>query len=112
VARQGAGCSLGGHGASTIPPTPLPPHSSLVAPISVDEGTDGLGRQPGRLGGLGSPPPPLRWHLEMSVAGLTMVAGGVVVSLGSHVTSATPPPRPTPVAPSYAGEERPAAILS
>jgi hypothetical protein len=56
--------------------------------------------------------PPLRWHLETSAVSPTMVAGGVGVSLGGHVTSATPPPHPTPMAPSCAGEERPASISS
>jgi hypothetical protein len=56
--------------------------------------------------------PPPRWHLETSVVSSTMVAGGVGVSLGGHAASATPPPRPTPVAPSCAGEERPATVSS
>jgi hypothetical protein len=56
--------------------------------------------------------PPPRWHLDTSAVSPTMVAGGVGVSLGGHATSTTPPPHPTPVAPRYANEERPAAVSS
>jgi hypothetical protein len=37
------------------------------------------------------PPPLLRWHLAMSVASPTVVAGGVGISLGGHEASAIPP---------------------
>jgi hypothetical protein len=37
-----------------------------------------------------------------------VIAGGVGISLGGHEASAIPPPCSTSMAPSYAGEERPA----
>jgi hypothetical protein len=45
--RQGASCSLGGHGASAV--SPYPPPSSLVALICAGEEAGGLAGQPGRL---------------------------------------------------------------
>jgi hypothetical protein len=97
-------------GPRQFPPTPLPPRSSLAVLIYAGEETSRLGRQSGRPGGLGCPPP--RWHLETSAVSSTMVAGGVGVSVGGHGASTTPPPHPTPVAPSCAGEERPATVSS